>query len=309
MNCRTLTCAPTNIAVIGVAKRLVSLLNNVQESHITGYGLGDIVIYGNGKRMKIDDHEDLHDIFLNNRMKCLSELFGWRNTVKALIGHLEAPVEKYRTYSKEERKKLKRYKRKGAAGNILTFGEFTKNRLNFNGKLVISCFTVMYTHLPTSLICIEVVRNLVRVIDLIQTIHTLMENGTSVTKEGLKEALNDVKDEGKVLGNVSQLHECWKECLTTLKFVRNKVSLPNFKSIGHIRSFCLKNATLVFCTASSSIKMLTRKMTPVEFLLIDEAAQLKECESTIPLQMNGLRHVVLIGDERQLPAMVQSEVC
>jgi senataxin len=43
-------------------------------------------------------------------------------------------------------------------------------------------------------------------------------------------------------------------------------------------------------------------------LVIDEAAQLKECESTIPLQLSGLRHAILIGDERQLPAMVQSKV-
>nr|GEU96308.1 zinc finger, PHD-type [Tanacetum cinerariifolium] len=44
----------------------------------------------------------------------------------------------------------------------------------------------------------------------------------------------------------------------------------------------------------------------VELLVIDEAAQLKECESVMPLQLSGLRDVVLIGDEKQLPAMVQS---
>jgi superfamily I DNA and/or RNA helicase len=46
----------------------------------------------------------------------------------------------------------------------------------------------------------------------------------------------------------------------------------------------------------------------VEFLVIDEAAQLKECESTIPLQLPGLGNCVLIGDERQLPALVKSKV-
>nr|GFC84213.1 probable helicase MAGATAMA 3 [Tanacetum cinerariifolium] len=47
----------------------------------------------------------------------------------------------------------------------------------------------------------------------------------------------------------------------------------------------------------------------VELLVIDEAAQLKECESVMPLQLSGLRDVVLIGDEKQLPAMVQSRIC
>ena len=46
----------------------------------------------------------------------------------------------------------------------------------------------------------------------------------------------------------------------------------------------------------------------VELLVVDEAAQLKECESAAALQLQGLHHAVLIGDELQLPAMVQSEV-
>nr|POE52223.1 putative atp-dependent helicase c29a10.10c [Quercus suber] len=44
-----------------------------------------------------------------------------------------------------------------------------------------------------------------------------------------------------------------------------------------------------------------------EVLVIDEAAQLKECESTIPLQLPGHRLAILIGDESQLPAMVKSK--
>ncbi|KAF3952537.1 hypothetical protein CMV_021911 [Castanea mollissima] len=45
-----------------------------------------------------------------------------------------------------------------------------------------------------------------------------------------------------------------------------------------------------------------------EVLVIDEAAQLEECESTIPLQLPGHRLAILIGDEQQLPAMVKSKI-
>ncbi|KAF7075281.1 hypothetical protein CFC21_080064, partial [Triticum aestivum] len=45
---------------------------------------------------------------------------------------------------------------------------------------------------------------------------------------------------------------------------------------------------------------------PFELLVIDEAAQLKECESLIPLQL-GIHRAVLIGDECQLPALVKSK--
>jgi senataxin len=47
---------------------------------------------------------------------------------------------------------------------------------------------------------------------------------------------------------------------------------------------------------------------PVNLLVIDEAAQLKECESIIPLQLPGISHAILVGDECQLPAMVRSNV-
>lgn len=45
-----------------------------------------------------------------------------------------------------------------------------------------------------------------------------------------------------------------------------------------------------------------------EILVIDEAAQLKECETAIPLQLPDIQHLILIGDEKQLPALVKSKV-
>ena len=62
MKCRTVTCAPTNIAVIEVATRLLRLVR--QSIEFVSYGLGDIVLFGNGERMKIDNHDDLVDYFL-----------------------------------------------------------------------------------------------------------------------------------------------------------------------------------------------------------------------------------------------------
>ncbi|BAD87708.1 tRNA-splicing endonuclease positive effector-like [Oryza sativa Japonica Group] len=40
-----------------------------------------------------------------------------------------------------------------------------------------------------------------------------------------------------------------------------------------------------------------KQASPFDLLVVDEAAQLKECESLIPLQLPGVRHAVLIGDE------------
>ncbi|KAM1464170.1 hypothetical protein ACFXTO_043866 [Malus domestica] len=49
-------------------------------------------------------------------------------------------------------------------------------------------------------------------------------------------------------------------------------------------------------------------MVPLELLVMDEAAQLKECESAILLQLPGLRHAILMRGERQLPALVESKI-
>ncbi|KAH7852953.1 hypothetical protein Vadar_031413 [Vaccinium darrowii] len=100
IKCRTLTCAPTNIAVIGVTSKLMSLVSC--ELKYDTYGLGDIVLFGNGERMKIDDHEDLFDVFLDHRVgalsRCLAPKSGWKHNVESMICLLEDPEEMYRLY-------------------------------------------------------------------------------------------------------------------------------------------------------------------------------------------------------------------
>jgi senataxin len=100
MKCRTLTCAPTNTAVLEVAQRL---LKNVTESLEYGtYGLGDLVLFGNGKRMKIVDRHDLLDVFLDNRVKilqkCLVSSSGWKGSLLSMICLLEDPKRQYDLY-------------------------------------------------------------------------------------------------------------------------------------------------------------------------------------------------------------------
>lgn len=97
-----------------------------------------------------------------------------------------------------------------------------------------------------------------------------------------------------------------RECLEVLSSIREGFSLPDFSDRKLIEKFCLKNVCLVFCTASSSANL--QEVKPFELLVIDEAAQLKECESAIPLQISSARHAILIGDEHQLPAMIKSKV-
>ncbi|KAM7523914.1 hypothetical protein LguiA_013816 [Lonicera macranthoides] len=319
MKCRTLTCAPTNVAVLGVASRLMSLVRGALEYDT--YGFGDIVLFGNGERMKINNHEDLSAVFLDYRvdslLKCLAPLSGWKSRIDSMISLLKDPETQYRSFLKEDKEEIDevdKKKRKGRnldekkskrgvgkkSENLWTFEEFFMKRFNWFGNGLVVCITDLYTHLPTCFISLEVAKHMMRVLHLLQTLGTLMHN-VVFANQGLREILNGRKR----MRRFTNLHITKLECLQILKFLRATLRLPTFTAKYMIRKFCLENAILIFCTASSSAKLHT----PVEMLVIDEAAQLKECESTIPLQLSGLRHAILIGDERQLPAMVQSKIC
>lgn len=342
--CRTLTCAPTNVAVIQVAKRLVTLFLESLTYHT--YGLGDIVLFGNEKRMKIDDHYELVDVFLKYRVEileeCLKPLTGWRASLDSMMYLLSDPQARYNAYiagdketkidkkaenganvvatnvvkvdkerttttkkwkeiinksmsenKKENRKKGKGKEQDGKTGDnegdnegtkteVMTFEDFQRNKFCSIADRLVFCAENLYTHLPTSCLPLDVAKQMIRLVVLLS--------------ETLESARKKVCQFSKLLTKKR------KEILPILEFLHLRYPIP--KITGNIKDFCLDNAHLIFCTASGSIKMKSC----VEMVVIDEAAQLKECESAISLQIPGVKTAILIGDDRQLPAMVQSEV-
>ncbi|XP_074320395.1 helicase sen1-like isoform X2 [Silene latifolia] len=319
LKCRILTCAPTNIAVLQVAKRLVNIFLESDRTYDT-YGLGDIVLYGNGERMKIDEHEELVDVFLQYRLEtlreCLCPLTGWKYNLDSMISLLEDPRQQYDTYlggnkrcgddtedtvvdgdavnpepSKKKKKKNKKKMKdiinesltaqqiEQKKESCMTFEEFVLKKFRSVSLKLVFCAKNLYTHLPTLAIPSDVVVQMIQLINLLETLEK--------SKESFQFADLMIK---KI-----ELYSILKELLN---------QFPKPKIEGSLRNFCLENARLIFCTASGSIKM----QSPVEMVIIDEAAQLKECESAIPLQLYGVRNALLIGDDRQLPAMVQSKV-
>ncbi|XP_047333629.1 uncharacterized protein LOC124937410 [Impatiens glandulifera] len=341
MKCRTLTCAPTNIAVVGVTSRLMGLFRN--RLKLDTYGLGDIVLFGNEERMKIEYHEELHDVFLDFRVsilvRCTYPVTGWLGSAKSFMNLLEDPKNAYTRYlnkeknpegnekdsfekvtanddklskktgskvflsamkdieSKRRREMMMKKKKKkdkvmpSTSANenkeIKTFEDFFMSEYYSIRNSLIFCTKSIYTHFPTNLIPSSTAVKMIRLVELLNSI------------ERTKPINADV-DENM---NSSEI-----ECVEILKILEKELDLPKTASFSELKSLCLQNAQLIFCTASSSSKLQSERMTPFKLLVVDEAAQLKECESTIPLQLSGLRHAILIGDERQLPAMVQSRI-
>ncbi|XP_004503077.1 helicase SEN1-like [Cicer arietinum] len=339
---RTLTCAPTNTAVLQVATRLHSIVMDSLE-HDT-YGLADIVLFGNSKRMKLASHSGLEDIFLdirvNNLMQCFAPLTGWKHTLESMMQFLKDPRKAYfselghqslKEYVLEKNSYVYRaYQQTNGDDDPMTFEEYVQNFWkdiaekyqsdvvdNSESSLTLEQFVkksfrelreklkfliqTLYTHLPKSFISVEIVKKMFRALELLRSI------GISLHQSKFKETFDDCEKES--------IPACFEpssieidEFLRILSLLSSSILLPELNGRSHIEKFCLSNACLVLCTVSSSIKLYTEGMTPVKFLVIDEAAQLKECESTVPLQLPGLQHCILIGDERQLPALVKSKI-
>ncbi|KAJ8527747.1 hypothetical protein K7X08_015198 [Anisodus acutangulus] len=271
MKYRTLTCAPTNVAITQVASRLVKLIKesfkNTSAEMDPVCPLGDILLFGNKDRLKVG--QDTEEIYLDYRVdrlvECLGPVTGWKHCISSASGFLEDCVSQYNIYVDNELIKLKElsdqeeaWKEKEKISSLI---DFARSRINSTSSSLRKCMFIFCTHLPLCFIMEE------------------------------------------------NFEKC--QCLVLLKDVReslSKLSLPSAMSKESIREFCIQMASLVFSTASSSYKLHSMDIKPFDLLVVDEAAQLKECESVIPFQLQGLRHTVLVGDECQLPAAVKSRV-
>ncbi|KAL0645322.1 hypothetical protein Bca4012_043613 [Brassica carinata] len=319
LGCKTVVCAPTNTAVVGVASRLLALVKESSPSGHSTYGLGNIVLSGNRVRMGIDSkNNDLLDVFLEHRISKLSLLLsGWELSLSSFVDFLEKAESNYKTYVLSSEKKKGEDKRSflesfgefvkkmfyGSSQElhkkkekILTFGEFIRNEFhNLSQELVkvmdhMEHHVVdMYTHLPKSFIPSNDVKNMI-------TARRALHHARSFLKK------NSSKHDFEIRSFV-----CY--CLEPLRLLPKRFRIPTLLENEDGMRFCLQNACIIFCTVSGASQMTVERTASIELLVVDEAAQLKECESVAALQLQGLRHVVLIGDELQLPAMVQSKVC
>lgn len=310
--CRTVTCAPTNIAVLEVAARLLRLVT--ESIGYETYGLGDIVLFGNRKRMKIDDHSDLLNIFLDYRAKILAKCFapasGWKHCLASLICLLENPEEQYRLYLRNEKdeegdeevddddeevedgrvlgrrslkytqdkliwreviaqtlrsnlkkinwnckaptqqEKQSKFGRENWGDHSqlqkkLNFEDFFRGRYNSKRKFMKLCVVNLVSHLPTSYISQGEVKNMIRTLNLLEYLKTLLYSD-AINGIGLKEVLVQVKNEGQGVKGFTMLNRTREECLQLLKSLREGFFIPNFFDESSIKMFCLQNACLFF---------------------------------------------------------------
>ena len=271
-------------------------------------------------------------VYLDYRVKRLTEflgpLTGWRHCFASMIDLLENCVPQFHIFldndlikerehnnEKEIKEIGSRDETDGGNGKCMSFLDFLRKRFVASSSPLKNCLQVFYTHLSKNYILEHNFPDIVTLIGLLESFESLLFQD-NVDSEALEELFSQSEEAEDISQSFMDLqfllYAGRKECLSLLKKLMgsfNELDLPSTMNKHSIMDFCFKAASLIFCTASSSYKLHSVEMNPLNILVIDEAAQLNECESTIPLQLPGLRHAILIGDKCQLPAMIESNVC
>ena len=89
--------------------------------------------------------------------------------------------------------------------------------------------------------------------------------------------------------------------------VISKIVSEKTPSLDEIAADCFKKARIVFSTVNGGGLQIFRKSDKqFQVTVIDEAAQLVESETAVVLDNKHLQHLILAGDDKQLPAMTTS---
>jgi len=304
---RTLACAPTNTAVLEIVARIAKL---IVESSDGSVFLNDIVLFGNKKNLKIDDGNYLSKVYLNSRAERLLPCFmsksntGWRHCLCSFIDLLVNSVTMYQLNNEGK-----------------TFKQYLKHDYNKLSRNLRSYLTMLYNDHPRNLETGQSFQCMLEVLELIKILHALINvsNGGDLWSNELLEST--IEEEVNPELWPSQLasirtNSCNKSkfvaarslCVQELIYLRMNLELPDCNNTRDVQLYLLSRTRCIICTVCSSFRLYDVPMIPLELLIIDEAAQLKECETLVPLQLPGIRHVVFIGDEYQLPALVKSKV-
>lgn len=313
---RILACAPTNMAVLQVASRLIELIQDFSSSYC--YSFGDIVLFGNKDRLHIG--KELSKVYLDDRVHKLLRYFkredGWKARVDSVMKFLMNCISRYQMSLDIQQA--------SSDGCNLTFKKYFTSKFSTLVKELATCIDTFFDHLPTD----SLGRNLDRMMfakSLLDKLQQLL-CADDVSDELLftifkpsDEPIDSFDSHDQTDDATVDLHdhdislddplEIKSLCIKTLMDL-SKMRLPCEDNESSIRDLCLKRAKLVFCTASSSFELFRlQNVMPISILVIDEAAQLKECEALVPLLLPGIEHILLIGDENQLSSLVKSKVC
>ncbi|TVU16036.1 hypothetical protein EJB05_39583, partial [Eragrostis curvula] len=229
---------------------------------------------------------------------------------------------------------------------ILPLKEYAKNTYNNLAMSLFHCMEVLQAEFPRNPSMSQSFQCMTEVAELLNILYTYInaDDDDSIWFDGLlEEPIYQESDRNNWPDLLASMYteKCKKVkfkmarsiCIQELRYLRTNFELPSWANrFYHSKNECkqdvqvylLQKTKCILCTVSSSFcfynvpmkenSLLGGKsknqvtLSPLEVLVVDEAAQLKECEALIPMQLPGIRQAVFIGDECQLPALVKSKI-
>ncbi|KAH6809207.1 hypothetical protein C2S51_026990 [Perilla frutescens var. frutescens] len=317
LNVRTLICAPTNIAITELASQVTALVRNSvkseSEKSFYPYPFGEMLIFGKNDRVKVGF--DAQEIFLDYRVKklmhCLVPLTGWKHCIASMLDFLEDCVSQHRIFVENELMKSKELlDGDNQQSRSKSFLEFARDQFTRVASHLKSCLLTIITHIPRSFIHEENYERIVQLLSLLDILKMLLFEVSCMKSVDLEDIfLQEVVIDSESVVDTTSLHYIRSQSLSILRSLQASLSQLGFPEGETLTTnFCFQKASLIFCTISSSYKLHSIDMKPFHVLVIDEAAQVKECETAIALQIPDVMHAILVGDEMQLPATVSSKL-
>ncbi|GJT76661.1 UvrD-like helicase, ATP-binding domain, P-loop containing nucleoside triphosphate hydrolase [Tanacetum coccineum] len=250
--------------------------NKAKDSCVCFNEFGDLLLFGSKERLEVST--DIEEIHLKHRVKRIAECLG--------------PVTDKRTMLE-----------------IKSFGAFVQERFNSLAPSLRRCILTFCTHILRNFMGESIFQNMISLLENISSLESLLFHKNLVSEE-LEDLFNSKDDfvKSREMSSMGSIRAISLSVLRTLQISLEGLAFPCFSNKYAIKQFYFQTASVIFCTTSSSYKLHAVNMEPLNILVIDEAAQLKEAESTIPLQLPGMKHTIFIRDERQLPAMVNNNV-
>ncbi|KAI3858816.1 hypothetical protein MKX03_015753 [Papaver bracteatum] len=291
MNCRALACAPKYVAIAELALRILNLHKDACESNLEknklGCSLGDLLLFGNVNRLELCD--DLGKIYVDSLVESFAPLTGWKKFFYSMVDFLKDCVSQYRLLLENEIiAEVHVIEKIGTNSEVqVSFLKFAKDQFRALVVPLKRSIRVLCTHLPKRLILPDNFKNMVTLYGLLESFEILLSQSQVADKE-LEEVFAQQENYSKEAQGIlafnyisGTLDKIRIESVQALRSISHSLGgrLPTSTNRSFLTEFCVKNSSLIFTTVSNSYNLYDVDLEPLDLLVIDEAAQLKECES------------------------------
>ncbi|KAH6798705.1 hypothetical protein C2S51_035189 [Perilla frutescens var. frutescens] len=230
-----------------------------------------------------------------------------------MLDFLEDCVSQHQIFVENElRKSEEHFDGETAKCGSKSFLHFARDQFTNVASPLRSCMLTSVTHLPRSFIEEGNYQNIMQLFSFLDSLEIfLFEDSSMVSKDFEVIFLQQIRISSESFIDTASLQYIRSQCVFILKSLKaslSKLGFPVVTGKTSTTEFCFQKASLIFCTMSSSYKLHSIDTEPFQLLVIDEATQVKEYETTIAFQIKDVRHTIMVGDECQLPATVSNKV-